>query len=103
MNEAYQRRSAPSDWPRPEMIIARNIDETTGLLAGPGCPDSGIVSEYFIPGTEPVRECDSPFALPGAVGAQPGSQGGQPGGDHTQPAQVKRDTVRPVPNPFRIP
>lgn len=106
MNEAYQRRPTPPDWPRPEMIIARNVDWPTGLLAGPGCADSTAVTEYFIPGTEPVRECDSlssPFAIPGAVGAQPGSTSTHPGADHASPMQVKRDTGRAVPNPFRIP
>jgi penicillin-binding protein 1A len=101
MNEAYQRRAKPDDWDRPEMIIARNIDWSTGLLAGPACVDTTVVSEYFIPGTEPVRQCDpfSPFALPGTVGSEPA----QPGADRQPSAQVKRDTARSIPNPFRIP
>jgi penicillin-binding protein 1A len=105
MNEAYQRRPAPPDWPRPDAIITRNIDWTTGLLASPACPDTTTVTEYFIPGTEPVRECDarSIFALPGGSGAQRGTSPGQPGADLSVPAPVKRDTTRPIPNPFRIP
>jgi penicillin-binding protein 1A len=58
MNEVYSRRPDPPDWPRPEDIIARDIDWTTGLLRNPFCPDSDVITEYFIPGTEPTRECD---------------------------------------------
>jgi len=58
MNEVYARRPDPPDWPRPEDIIARDIDWTTGLLRNPFCPDSDVITEYFIPGTEPTRECD---------------------------------------------
>lgn len=66
MNEVYARRPEPADWPRPEDIITRDIDWTTGLLRNPFCPDSDVVTEYFIPGTEPVRECDvhSPLGMP---------------------------------------
>ena len=58
MNEVYARRPDPPDWPRPEDIISRDIDWTTGLLRNPFCPDSDVITEYFIPGTEPTRECD---------------------------------------------
>lgn len=58
MNEVYSRRPEPADWPRPEDIISRDIDWTTGLLRNPFCPDSDVTTEFFIPGTEPTRECD---------------------------------------------
>ncbi|HKV50051.1 MAG TPA: PBP1A family penicillin-binding protein [Gemmatimonadaceae bacterium] len=58
MNEVYARRPEPADWPRPEDIISRDIDWTTGLLRNPFCPDSDVTTEFFIPGTEPTRECD---------------------------------------------
>ena len=58
MNEVYARRPEPADWARPEDIISRDIDWTTGLLRNPFCPDSDVTTEYFIPGTEPTRECD---------------------------------------------
>lgn len=63
MNEVYARRPAPADWPRPEDIISREIDWTTGLLRNPFCPDSDVTTEYYIPGTEPTRECDVHTAL----------------------------------------
>jgi penicillin-binding protein 1A len=104
MTEVYQRRSTPSDWPRPEGIIVREIDKTNGLLKNPFCPVDVVAAEYFIQGTEPLRECDvhSPFTVspdslsptaPGAIvpGAAPTPQPGREG-----------DTTR-VDNPFRLP
>jgi len=58
MNEVYANRPAPADWTRPEDVLTRDIDRTTALLRNPFCPDSDVVTEYFIPGTEPTRECD---------------------------------------------
>jgi len=64
MNEVYRRKPAPPDWPRPEGIVAREIDPATGLLAGPGC--SGSVTEYFIVGTDPVQQCMPTYGTPPA-------------------------------------
>ena len=58
MNEVYQRRAAPPDWPRPGALLAREIDQRTGLLRGPACSPADVIVEYFVPGTEPQRECD---------------------------------------------
>ncbi|MEO7368037.1 MAG: PBP1A family penicillin-binding protein [Gemmatimonadaceae bacterium] len=58
MTEVYRRRPASADWPRPQSIIAREIDFTTGLLQTPYCPRDVIGTEVFIPGTEPTHECD---------------------------------------------
>ncbi len=41
--------------PVPEGYVARSICLTSGLLAGPHCPHHR--TEYFRPGTEPVRQC----------------------------------------------
>jgi penicillin-binding protein 1A len=57
MREIYERKPAPPDWPRPAGIISRVIDEPTGLLHGSQCPIEDAYTEYFIPGTEPTREC----------------------------------------------
>ncbi|HVE79781.1 MAG TPA: PBP1A family penicillin-binding protein [Gemmatimonadaceae bacterium] len=66
MTEVYRRKPAPPDWPRPENIAMREIDRTTGLLRNPFCPADVVYTEFYIPGTEPVRECDahSPFLVP---------------------------------------
>jgi penicillin-binding protein 1A len=123
MNEVYQRRPTPPDWPRPETIISRDVDESTGMLKNPFCPDSVVATEYFIPGTEPIRECDvhSPFTIthrdsggPSTVSPIPGiaAPGARspvtpvagrttPGAAPVpQPSRSKGDTVG---NPFKIP
>ena len=58
MTDVYRRRAAPPDWPRPQGIVTREIDFTTGLLQTPYCPRDVVGSEVYIPGTEPTRECD---------------------------------------------
>jgi penicillin-binding protein 1A len=58
MTEAYRRQPAPPDWPTPPSIIARHVDASTNLLANAYCPRIFVVTDYYIPGTEPMRECD---------------------------------------------
>ena len=106
MTEVYQRKPAPPDWPRPEAIISREIDGTTGLLHNPFCPRELVYREFFLPGTEPIRECDvhSPFSLtPGdSIGTLPPPEPTAPGGFRIVPG-----TPQPAPlpdsNPFRLP
>ncbi|MDQ2666171.1 MAG: PBP1A family penicillin-binding protein [Gemmatimonadota bacterium] len=62
MREVYRRKPAPPDWPRPDGIIMRDIDPATGLLAGPGC--SGVVTEFFIAGTDPMQTCAPAAYMP---------------------------------------
>lgn len=57
MREVYERRPAPPDWPRPLDITTRVVDGGTGLLHGAGCPIEDAYTEYFLPGTEPTKEC----------------------------------------------
>ena len=63
MKEVYSRKPAPPDWPRPEGILAREIDRTTAKLKNPFCPTNVVATEFYIPGTEPIEECPvhSPF------------------------------------------
>ena len=114
MTEVYRRRPTPPDWPRPEAIITRNIDRSTGLLANPFCPSEMLFSEVFIPGTEPIRECDvhSPFTMPpdslapgdtAAGGTIFAPQPVQPGGvvpPSNNPSRVIPGTA-PIPQPSR--
>jgi hypothetical protein len=58
MNEVYRRRPKPKDWPMPMNIVTRQIDVTTNMLAGPYCPKPYIGNEFFIPGTDPIIQCD---------------------------------------------
>ncbi len=64
MKEVYERRPAPDRWERPDALITREIDQTTGFLATPFCPRSAKYWEWFVPGTEPTEYCPihSPFA-----------------------------------------
>jgi penicillin-binding protein 1A len=58
MSEVYRRKPAPPDWPRPPDIITRDIDVSTGMLQTPYCPRDLIRTEFYIPGTEPMLECN---------------------------------------------
>ena len=64
MTEAYPRKPAPPDWPRPASIITRAIDASTRQLQTPFCPRESLRSEFFIPGTEPTLSCDRHMGFP---------------------------------------
>jgi penicillin-binding protein 1A len=57
MREVYERKPAPPDWPRPPSLTSRYVDDVTGLLHGPQCPVEQAYTEYYLPGTEPTRQC----------------------------------------------
>ncbi len=86
MLEVYRRKPKPPDWPRPSGIITRDIDVTTGMLQTPYCPRELIGVEFFIPGTEPTRECDKHYS---------GSTYGTP--DYTNPLPPVDTFLRPPP------
>jgi penicillin-binding protein 1A len=67
MSEIYQRKPTPPDWPRPEGLISRRVDDTDGMLANPFCPLDHVYTEYYLPGTEPQRICDvhTPYTMSG--------------------------------------
>ncbi len=54
----YENRPYPAAWPRPEGLVERNVDETTGLLATQWCPANLIYREVYLEGTEPTETCD---------------------------------------------
>lgn len=56
MLDAYRRKPAPPDWPRPSSLVSLEIDEPTGTRRG-ACPSTRAVTEWFIPGTEPNDIC----------------------------------------------
>jgi penicillin-binding protein 1A len=58
MNEVYRRKPSPRDWPMPPDIVTRQIDMTTNMLATPYCPSTVVGNEFFIPGTDPLQQCD---------------------------------------------
>ncbi len=57
MNEIYERRAPAEAWVRPEGLIAKQIDITTGYLVHPLCPRESRAFEWFVPGTEPTEIC----------------------------------------------
>jgi penicillin-binding protein 1A len=59
MTEVYKRKPAPPDWPRPDGIVAREIDSMTGRLPNSSCMGN-IATDYFIMGTEPQTTCSDP-------------------------------------------
>jgi penicillin-binding protein 1A len=76
MREVYRRRRPSPDWPRPEGIVERQIDMTSGELWAPGCGPA--MTDYFLAGTDPIATClplNSPY--PGTSGA-PGTPGAAP-------------------------
>jgi penicillin-binding protein 1A len=119
MTEAYRRRQAPGDWPRPDGLVQREVDASTGMPPNPWCPQESIRLEWFIPGTEPMGQCTvhepfgtpadsaNPFAIPGAqpIPGQPGTVLG-PSGTPT-PGQPSTTRVTPgsapVPQASRTP
>jgi penicillin-binding protein 1A len=121
MTEVYRRKPSPPDWPKPEIILAREIDRTNGLLKNPFCPPDVVYTEYYIPGTEPVRECDlhtpfdiSPDSASGVFGA-PGTTGGgttttgpgtmrvTPGGAPVPQASGRPGKPKDTTNIFKLP
>jgi len=58
MTEVYKRKPASRDWPMPPGIVSRQIDVTTNMLATPYCPSTVVGNEFFIPGTDPIAQCD---------------------------------------------
>ncbi|MGI8499398.1 MAG: penicillin-binding protein 1A [Gemmatimonadaceae bacterium] len=111
MNEVYARRPSPPDWPRSENITSREVDKTNGLLKNPFCPGDLVVTEYYISGTEPTRECDvhTPFnttsdstlAVPKPSDARPLPPGVVP--PLPPGARPRRDSAHTITNPFKIP
>ena len=88
MLDVYKRKPEPPDWPRPEGVIAVEIDAATGLRANSACKGP-LVSEYFIVGTEPRLSCLDFAPVTTGTGADSG----------LALPRATRDTS----NPFRIP
>jgi penicillin-binding protein 1A len=93
MSEVYRRKPQPPDWPRPDGIVARDIDGNSGKLATPECATTAVYTEYFIAGTEPLESCAPAVD---SLGIPLDTTGGL----HLPlRAPVRRDTM----NPFRLP
>ncbi|UCF19581.1 MAG: transglycosylase domain-containing protein, partial [Gemmatimonadota bacterium] len=78
MQRVYQDRPMPDPWEPPGGLVQRTIDKLTGKLRTPYCPLDAIYTEIYLPGTEPVEECD--LHQPTPWGQPPTRAAG--GGDH---------------------
>ena len=56
MLDAYRRKPAPPDWPRPSALISMEVNEPTGQRRGM-CTADHAMTEWFIRGTEPTDIC----------------------------------------------
>ena len=86
------------------------MDKTTGLIRNPFCPAELVYSEYYIPGTEPIRECDahSPFSIFGDTASTLTPDTTGQGGVRITPGLVpvprpSRPAIPDSLNPFHIP
>ena len=72
MQRVYQNRPIPDPWDRPGGLVYRTVDKLSGKLANEYCPLDEIYTEVYLPGTEPVEECDlhqpTPWGLPPGSG-----------------------------------
>ena len=82
MNEVYRRKPPPGDWPMPANIVQRQVDVTTNELSSGYCPANVILTEYYIPGTDPMYPCTqhTQFNLyPDTLGTYPPGSAYPPG------------------------
>lgn len=86
MSEVYRRKPQPPDWPRPDGIVVREVDAATGQLATSACT-ANLVTEFFVEGTEPLRNCTEHVPNPMIVGRDSGA------GPTVSPSF--RDSIRP--------
>ena len=54
----YENNPPPPPWIKPDALLEREVDRTTGLLANTWCPVDAIYVESYRPGTEPRETCD---------------------------------------------
>jgi penicillin-binding protein 1A len=68
MQRVYQSRPIPEPWERPGGLVYRTVDKLSGKLRTEYCPLDAIYTEVYLPGTEPVEECDlhqpTPWGVP---------------------------------------
>ncbi len=80
MQRIYQTRPIPEPWERPGGLVYRTVDKLSGKLQTEYCPLDAIYTEVYLPGTEPVEECDLHQPTPWGV-----------------PVPTRSDTSRPPP------
>jgi penicillin-binding protein 1A len=100
MKEVYRRKPAPPDWPRPEGIVERTIEASSGRLYSDACFGVPTITEYFVAGTEPIETCMPTGYIPydslatDTTGAYPRPLA--PAAVPSYPAQAAPSTQRPM-------
>jgi penicillin-binding protein 1A len=77
MKEIYERRPAPSGWPRPNGLTVEQVDRQTGGKFTPFCPKDSMETVSYLPGTAPSGYCPvhNPFGSgQGTSGSNPFNQ-----------------------------
>ncbi|AOM82844.1 PBP1A family penicillin-binding protein [Salisediminibacterium beveridgei] len=62
MRQAHEGLS-PSDFNRPDSVVRVGVEKSTGLLPSEFTPDSEIIQELFVRGTEPTDESEEFFEV----------------------------------------
>jgi penicillin-binding protein 1A len=101
----YRRHTPPAPWNAPPDLQVREVDRRTGMLATPFCPREDVVSEFFLPGTEPTQSCplhpDASFGgdswLGRAAHAVGDVLGGGDSGDDGQQEPAPAPRLKPPP------
>lgn len=79
MQRVYQNRPIPEPWEPPGGLVYRTVDRLSGKLVTEYCPLDAIYTEVYLPGTEPVEECDlhqpTPWGLPPTSTTRPRGNG----------------------------
>ncbi len=73
MQRVYQTRPIPEPWEPPGGLVYRTVDKLSGKLRTEYCPLDAVYNEVYLPGTEPIEECDlhqpTPWGLPPVKGS----------------------------------
>lgn len=98
MTEVYRRKPQPPDWPRPDGVVVREIDASTGRLATSACT-ANLTTEFFVAGTEPTTTCTDFVPMATTVPLSPADSAARAAfkRDSVARALGRRDTLRPPP------
>ena len=93
---------ADNDFPAPQGIVFTTVDETSGGLSTPMCPQNVVIQEAFKDGTQPANLC--PLHNPQAPPLSPVDQFGNPVAlDTTGTMRTDTAALPPMPAPTPAP
>jgi len=93
---------ADNDFPTPQGVVFTTVDETSGGLSTPMCPQNVVIQEAFKDGTQPANLC--PLHSPQAPPLSPVDQFGNPVAlDTTGTMRTDTAALPPMPAPTPVP